>query len=207
MFIAVVFPMDFLELGIFGTNFSLLGLGDIVLPGNHGYCVSLIILLHLQEYLLLYYAVMMQGNFNKFVIVTMVITVRQHPNRSGLYFIVSFGAYILGLVTTIVVMHSFKAAQVSTNWNTPMLILMHSICSLLYFTLCQPVWGYHWQQHCLKENSMTYGSKCCHSNTKDLIIMMAGLKTTLMWSQQRNQPIKLINEQLRMIILQIMRLY
>lgn len=33
----VVFPMDFLELGIHGTNFSLLGLGDIVLPGNYGY--------------------------------------------------------------------------------------------------------------------------------------------------------------------------
>jgi len=33
--IVVVFPMDFLEHGIYGNNFSLLGLGDIVLPGNH----------------------------------------------------------------------------------------------------------------------------------------------------------------------------
>ena len=33
--ILVVFPMDFLEHGIYGNNFSLLGLGDIVLPGNN----------------------------------------------------------------------------------------------------------------------------------------------------------------------------
>lgn len=33
--ILVVFPMDFLEHGIYGSNFSMLGLGDIVLPGNH----------------------------------------------------------------------------------------------------------------------------------------------------------------------------
>ena len=29
----VMFPMDILENGIFGTNFSMLGLGDIVIPG------------------------------------------------------------------------------------------------------------------------------------------------------------------------------
>ena len=40
----VVFPMDFLELGIYGTNFSLLGLGDIVLPGNYGHCTFDVIL-------------------------------------------------------------------------------------------------------------------------------------------------------------------
>lgn len=31
--IKVVFPMDFIEKGIFGGNFAMLGLGDIVLPG------------------------------------------------------------------------------------------------------------------------------------------------------------------------------
>jgi len=31
--IKVVFPMDFMEKGIFGSNFAMLGLGDIVLPG------------------------------------------------------------------------------------------------------------------------------------------------------------------------------
>ena len=30
---SVVFPMDFIEKGIFGSNFAMLGLGDIVLPG------------------------------------------------------------------------------------------------------------------------------------------------------------------------------
>ena len=44
--LAVVFPMDFLELGIHGTNFSLLGLGDIVLPGNYGYSNCFITLLY-----------------------------------------------------------------------------------------------------------------------------------------------------------------
>ena len=40
---------------------------------------------------------------------------RQHPDRNRLYFIVSFIAYIIGLVTTIIVMHTFKAAQVGDN--------------------------------------------------------------------------------------------
>jgi len=31
--IKVLFPMDFLENGVFGSNFAMLGLGDIVLPG------------------------------------------------------------------------------------------------------------------------------------------------------------------------------
>lgn len=31
--IKLVFPQDFLEAGIFGTNFAMLGLGDIVIPG------------------------------------------------------------------------------------------------------------------------------------------------------------------------------
>ena len=29
----VIFPMDFLEKGLWGSNFALLGLGDVVLPG------------------------------------------------------------------------------------------------------------------------------------------------------------------------------
>lgn len=58
---AVVFPMDFLELGIYGTNFSLLGLGDIVLPGNYGY-YNFHVTFYMQEYLLHYCVVMMQGN-------------------------------------------------------------------------------------------------------------------------------------------------
>ena len=34
IFIIVVFPMDFLEHGIYGKNFAMLGLGDIVIPGK-----------------------------------------------------------------------------------------------------------------------------------------------------------------------------
>ena len=32
-FLSVVFPMDFLEKGIWGKNMAMLGLGDIVIPG------------------------------------------------------------------------------------------------------------------------------------------------------------------------------
>ena len=32
-FFVVIFPMDFLEHGIWGKNFAMLGLGDIVIPG------------------------------------------------------------------------------------------------------------------------------------------------------------------------------
>jgi len=31
--IKLVFPQDFLELGLFGTNHAMLGLGDVVIPG------------------------------------------------------------------------------------------------------------------------------------------------------------------------------
>lgn len=44
---------------------------------------------------------------------------RQHPDRHRLYFIVSFVAYIIGLVATIVVMHSFKAAQPALLYLVP----------------------------------------------------------------------------------------
>lgn len=86
--IKLVFPMDFLESGIYGTNFSLLGLGDIVLPGI-------------------------------FVALLCRYDARQHPDRRRLYFIVSFVAYIIGLVATIVVMHSFKAAQPALLYLVP----------------------------------------------------------------------------------------
>lgn len=32
-YLSVIFPMDFLEHGINGKNFAMLGLGDIVIPG------------------------------------------------------------------------------------------------------------------------------------------------------------------------------
>ena len=34
-FVAVVFPMDLLEKGIYAKNFAMLGLGDIVIPGKY----------------------------------------------------------------------------------------------------------------------------------------------------------------------------
>lgn len=33
-FVLVIFPMDFMERGLWGKNFAMLGLGDIVIPGN-----------------------------------------------------------------------------------------------------------------------------------------------------------------------------
>ena len=34
IFSLVIFPMDFLEHGVWGKNFAMLGLGDIVIPGK-----------------------------------------------------------------------------------------------------------------------------------------------------------------------------
>jgi len=112
--ILVVFPMDFLEHGIYGNNFSLLGLGDIVLPGNK--------VASNHEFTLLitgiFVALLCRYDARSvwcWLCYDDTHCYRQHPDRNRLYFIVSFIAYIIGLVITIVVMHTFKAAQVGDN--------------------------------------------------------------------------------------------
>lgn len=85
--IKLVFPQDFLEKGVFGTNFAMLGLGDIVIPG---------------------------------IFIALLLRFDRSLNRSSnTYFNASFVAYIIGLVTTIVVMSVFKHAQPALLYLVP----------------------------------------------------------------------------------------
>ena len=44
---------------------------------------------------------------------------RNHPSGKRVYFILSFAAYIIGLATTIAVMHVFNAAQPALLYLVP----------------------------------------------------------------------------------------
>lgn len=91
-------------------GFTMLGLGDIVIPGIY---VSLCLRYDLQRYI---------RNLPK----------KQKPSMDGFlkypktYFRVNFAAYILALVTTVVVMHTFQAAQ-------PALLYLSPACTLASF--------------------------------------------------------------------------
>lgn len=86
--IKLMFPMDILEKGLAASNFGMLGLGDIVVPG-------------------LFIALLCRFDFN------------HHPLKSRMYFYTGFVAYILGLLTTIGIMHFFKAAQPALLYLVP----------------------------------------------------------------------------------------
>lgn len=92
--IKVIFPQDFLTRGIFGTNFAMLGLGDIVLPG-----VFIGLMLRFDRH--------MQNKLGK----------ERYPRN--LYFNMTFLAYLLGLLTTIGVMHIFHHAQPALLYLVP----------------------------------------------------------------------------------------
>jgi len=86
--IKLVFPMDFVEHGIYGKNFAMLGLGDIVIPG-------------------IFIALLLRYDCSK------------QNSTSKPFFYASFLAYFLGLVTTVFVMHFFKAAQPALLYLVP----------------------------------------------------------------------------------------
>jgi minor histocompatibility antigen H13 len=67
------------------TGFSLLGLGDIVIPG-----IFIALMLRFDRHL-----------------------TQKKSHKVNVYFIVCFISYVIGLVTTIVVLHVFQAGQVS----------------------------------------------------------------------------------------------
>ena len=97
--IKLVFPQDFLERGVFGTNFAMLGLGDIVIPG---------------------------------IFIALLLRFDRSLNRSSnTYFNAAFVAYIVGLVTTIVVMSVFKHAQPALLYLVPACISFPVLLSLL----------------------------------------------------------------------------
>jgi len=92
--IKVLFPKDFLENGIYAAELAMLGLGDIVLPG---------------------------------IVVALLLRFDIHNGRTSKpyfwYFWATYIAYILGLLFTIVVMHTFKSAQPALLYLVPAVLL------------------------------------------------------------------------------------
>ncbi|BGO91431.1 hypothetical protein NBRC10512_003091 [Rhodotorula toruloides] len=115
--IKIVFPKDLAR----GRDFALLGLGDIVLPG-----VFLALALRFDYHLALKRA-----------------SIPFRPSRSfpKPYFLSCFIAYIFGLATTILVMHTFRAAQPALLYLSPACILSVSLCALVKGEWGE-VWGY-----------------------------------------------------------------
>ncbi|XP_031549797.1 minor histocompatibility antigen H13-like isoform X2 [Actinia tenebrosa] len=85
--IKLVFPMDVLEKGLSASNFAMLGLGDIVIPG-------------------IFIALLLRFDHRK-------------GSKNVIYFYATFIAYFVGLVTTVLVMHKFKAAQPALLYLVP----------------------------------------------------------------------------------------
>ena len=114
----MLFPRDFLVNGIHSTNHAMLGLGDIVLPG--------IIIALLLRFDRRYRACLHEGwripqissSYPSLAVSLLSVVTRccsSRKPRGSLYFTATFIAYIVGLVTTIAVMHTFKAAQVNLS--------------------------------------------------------------------------------------------
>jgi len=101
--IKVVWPKQWLGLLPDETiQFTMLGLGDIVIPG-------------------IYVALCLRFDHSLYL--------KKNPNAKKYsafpttYFNTCFTAYILGLITTIVIMHTFKAAQPALLYLSPACIL------------------------------------------------------------------------------------
>jgi len=101
--IKVVWPKQWFGLSPDETmQFTMLGLGDIVIPG-------------------IYVALCLRFDHNLYL--------KKNPNAKKYsafptpYFNTCFTAYIMGLVTTIVIMHTFKAAQPALLYLSPACIL------------------------------------------------------------------------------------
>jgi minor histocompatibility antigen H13 len=104
--IKLVFPRN-----IFAEEFkfSMLGLGDIVIPG---------------------FFVAMQLRFDRFM-----------KHKKTPYFSSNFVAYVLGLVTTIYVMHTFKAAQPALLYLVPFCLGMSFVTAIAHGEL-MAMWAY-----------------------------------------------------------------
>lgn len=88
--IKLIIPQDIPEKGIYADNFAMLGLGDIVIPG-----IFIALCLRID------YSLAINGAVKR------------------VYFAAAFIAYILGLATTIGVMHYFKHAQPALLYLVP----------------------------------------------------------------------------------------
>lgn len=87
--IKLIFPMDLLEKGLSASNFAMLGLGDIVIPG-------------------IFIALLLRFDHSS-----------KKDKTSRVYFYSGFIAYFVGLVVTVLVMHAFKAAQPALLYLVP----------------------------------------------------------------------------------------
>eukprot|EP01135_Chromosphaera_perkinsii_P004549 Nk52_evm19s288 gene=Nk52_evmTU19s288 len=93
--IKLLFPKDFLINGIFGKQFTMLGLGDIVIPGIF---VALLL---------------------RFDVARMAIKKGNKKETSQKYFLTGFISYIVGLLSTFVVMHVWQHAQPALLYLVP----------------------------------------------------------------------------------------
>ena len=110
--IKVVFPKDIFEVvqnGILTTpspQFTMLGLGDIVIPG-----IFFLLQLFITHSLGIYIALCLQFDY--------YLSQKPKTKKHSIYFFpkpyfnACFTAYVIGLLTTVFVMHTFKAAQVT----------------------------------------------------------------------------------------------
>ncbi|CAF1191132.1 unnamed protein product [Didymodactylos carnosus] len=100
--IKLLFPQDLIENGLFSANkFAMLGLGDIVVPGA-------------------FIALLLRYDMT-----------RQGKNGSTLYFNVSFVAYIIALLVTILVLQIFKHAQPALLYIVPLCLIFPLLTALL----------------------------------------------------------------------------
>jgi minor histocompatibility antigen H13 len=86
--IKLLFPMDFMENGLFGKNFAMLGLGDIVIPGI-------------------------------FIALLLRFDCSRGKDCSCIYFYMNYLAYLVGLITTVVILHVFQSAQPALLYLVP----------------------------------------------------------------------------------------
>uniref|UniRef100_A0A2P2I150 Minor histocompatibility antigen H13-like n=2 Tax=Hirondellea gigas TaxID=1518452 RepID=A0A2P2I150_9CRUS len=97
--IKLVFPQDLLEKGFSASNFAMLGLGDIVIPG---------------------------------IFIALLLRFDKSLNRgSHSYFHATFFAYLLGLLSTIFVMHIFKHAQPALLYLVPFCLGAPALLALI----------------------------------------------------------------------------
>jgi len=116
--IKIVFPKNLAT----ASDFTLLGLGDIVLPG-----VFLALALRFDYHLALERA---------------AVPFKPHAQRFPKpYFCSCFVAYVLGLATTILVMHTFRAAQPALLYLSPACVVSVALRAALRGESAQ-LWGY-----------------------------------------------------------------
>ncbi|CAF0768852.1 unnamed protein product [Didymodactylos carnosus] len=110
--IKLIFPQDLIENGLFSANkFAMLGLGDIVVPGA-------------------FIALLLRYDMT-----------RRTKNGSALYFNVSFVAYIIALVVTVLILQIFKHGQPALLYIVPLCLIFPLFTALVKNDL-KPMFAY-----------------------------------------------------------------